>query len=376
MIPKPKAISGKDVAAPIPCPDVTIVVPTYMERRNIETLIERLQVVLVGVNWEVIFVDDSSPDGTAAIAKELGQFDARIRCIRRIGRRGLAGACIEGVLASQARYICVMDADLQHDENLIPQMLNVLQRNECDLIIASRYMTDEPIAGLTGRREHLSRFATLLSRRFLHITLSDPLSGFFAMRRDMFDDIAAKLSPDGFKLLLNIVLVEGPHLNIIEIPFGFRARHHGESKLDTRATLDFCALLLSQATANIIPQRFLLFFAVGLSGIAVHFLMLKLLMIGDSNFIYAQGAAAAVAIVSNFWLNNNLTYRDQKLSGIDALRGFALFVLICSFGFVSNISISDWIFVGDKAWWLAGFAGAVVSAVWNYSVSAALVWRR
>src|SRR5690349_751248 len=157
-----------------PAPELTIVVPTFNERTNVPLLVARLQRTLEGIDWEVIFVDDDSPDGTAAAVRALGENDARVRCIRRIGRRGLAGACLEGMLASQARFVAVIDADLQHDETLLTEMLARLKPGDVDLAVASRYVGAGSAAGLAGRRSSYSRWSTALAKRLLRVELSDP----------------------------------------------------------------------------------------------------------------------------------------------------------------------------------------------------------
>jgi dolichol-phosphate mannosyltransferase len=371
------AVHARDAARP--APELSVVVPTFKERANVPLLIEKLARTLAGTAWEVIFVDDNSPDGTAAAARAIGETDSRVRCIRRIGRRGLSGACIEGMLASQARYIAVMDADLQHDEALLAAMLERLRAGDVDLVAASRYLDGGSAGGLAGaRRAQASRVSTLLARRLLGVTLSDPMSGFFMMRRESFEQLAPELSSQGFKILLDIVATARGALRVAELPFVFRERLHGESKLDTRIALDFAALLLAKLTGDAVSFRFLLFCLVGLTGIAIHMAMLQLaLTAGALGFGAAQIVATVAAITWNFVLNNMFTYRDQRLAGWPFFIGLLRFQVICAIGALSNVGIAHWIYDYDASdWWLAGLAGALMSAVWNYVVSAAFVWRQ
>src|SRR5215470_27104 len=232
-----------------PAAELAIIVPTFNERINVPLLVERLARTLAGCDWEVVFVDDNSPDGTSAIARGIGEGDRRVRCIRRIGRRGLAGACIEGMLASQTRYIAVMDADLQHDETLLIAMLDQLRHSNTDLVVASRYVDGGSADGLSSaHRARASRWSNVLTRRFLGVTVSDPMSGFFMIRRAAFEELAPALSPQGFKLLLDIVATAHGRLRIAELPYVFRERLHGESKLDSKIVLDFVALILTKLT--------------------------------------------------------------------------------------------------------------------------------
>jgi len=374
-IPSP-ALVPSSAAAARPAPELSVVVPTFKERDNVPLLVEKLAHTLQGVDWEVIFVDDNSPDGTAAVARAAGESDSRVRCIRRIGRRGLAGACIEGMLASQARFVAVMDADLQHDERLLTAMLAKLRSDQFDIAVATRFAHGGSAAGLSsGSREQASRASNEMARRLLGVTLTDPMSGFFMIRRERFEALAPQLSSQGFKILLDIVATARGSLSIAELPFVFGERQHGESKLDTRVALDFAALVLAKLTNDMVSFRFLLFCMVGLTGIAIHMVVLQLAR-GHLNFGGAQTAATVAAITWNFVLNNMFTYRDQRLAGVQFLTGLIRFQLICAVGALSNVGIATWIYDHDPNWWIAGFGGALMGAVWNYVVSAAFVWRQ
>jgi len=360
-----------------PAPELTVVVPTFNERTNVPLLVARLQRTLDGIDWEVIFVDDDSPDGTAAAVRALGESDARVRCIRRIGRRGLAGACLEGMLASQARFVAVMDADLQHDETLLTDILARLRPGDVDLVAASRYVGAGSAAGLAGRRASYSRWSTELARRLLRVELSDPMSGFFMLRRAAIEELAPALSSQGFKILLDLVASARGALRIAELPYVFRERQHGESKLDARVVLDFFALLLSKLTHDTVSFRFLVYCLVGLTGVFIHMAALTVAVdIVGLTFGPAQTAATVVAIVWNFGLNNAVTYRDQRLSGWAFVTGLLRFEMICAVGAISNVGIATVIYRYDPQWWIAGLGGALMGAVWNYVVSAAFVWRQ
>jgi dolichol-phosphate mannosyltransferase len=359
-----------------PAPELTVVVPTFNERTNVPLLLARLQRTLDGIDWEVMFVDDNSPDGTAAAVRALGESDARVRCIRRIGRRGLAGACLEGMLASQARFVAVMDADLQHDETLLGAMLVRLRRGDVDLAVASRYVGAGSAAGLAGRRASYSRWSTVLARRLLHVELSDPMSGFFMLRRSAIEELAPALSSQGFKILLDIVASARGALRIAELPYVFRERQHGESKLDARTVLDFFALLLGKLSHDAVSFRFLMYCLVGLTGVVIHMAALAVAVdLAGLAFGPAQTAATLAAIVWNFALNNAVTYRDQRLAGWAFVTGLLRFVVICTVGAISNVGVATWIYGYDGKWWVAGLAGALMGAAWNYIVSAAFVWR-
>jgi dolichol-phosphate mannosyltransferase len=360
-------------------PLLSVIVPTFKERANVPLVVDKVAAILAGIDWEIIFVDDDSPDGTAAAAKAIGQTDARVRCIRRVGRRGLAGACIEGMLASAAPYVAVMDADLQHDETLLAPMLKALQSGDCDIVIGSRYLAqaEANADGLSETRLRGSQVATLLTRRLLHVDVTDPMSGFFMLRRDALDALAERLSTQGFKILADILASADGKLRVRELPYGFRTRLHGESKLDNQVALDFLGLLVTKLTGNALPVRFVSFVMVGAIGVLVHLATLKVgLSALHLDFGAAQTLATLVAMTSNFFLNNWLTYRDQRLHGIALIRGLLLFYVICAIGAVSNIGVATWLYANDPVWWLAGLLGSFVGAVWNYSISSLLVWKQ
>jgi dolichol-phosphate mannosyltransferase len=358
---------------------LSIVVPTYKERGNVAELVRRLDLALAGIAWEAIFVDDNSPDGTADAVKAVAASDMRVRCLRRVGRRGLAGACIEGMLSSSAPYVAVMDADLQHDEKVLPQMLARLESGEADLVAATRYVEGGSAAGLDSKRGTISRLATKLTHRLVGTDLSDPMSGFFMMRRDRFDAIAPRLSPAGFKILLDIAATAGERLRITEQPYRFGERFEGESKFNAQIAIEFLGLLLAKMTGDAIDPRFIFFAIVGTLGLIVHLIALKLclafLPAQSDLFRIAQVIATFVAMSSNFLLNNELTYRDRRLKGFAALRGFALFCLTCSVGALANVDLASWLYTEREVWWVAGAAGAIMGALWNYAMSTLFVWR-
>ncbi|WP_417685553.1 glycosyltransferase [Roseibium sp.] len=358
--------------------ELSLVLPTFNEAQNVPVLVQLLHETLTDLDWEVIVVDDNSPDGTADVAREIAARDPRVRVIRRIGRRGLSGACIEGMLASSARFVAVMDADLQHDESLLPKMLAALKSGDFDLVVASRKVEGGAIGeGLSSIRAWGSNIANSLAQKLLNVSLSDPMSGFFMIRRDKAEEIAPKLSAQGFKILLDIVSSFAGTLRIKELPFTFRERKFGESKLDTLVTLDYFGLLMAKYFGNVISVRFLMFGLVGASGLVVHLVALRLfLVLGAFEFNAAQTAASFVAMTSNFFLNNQLTYRDRRLHGLKALQGLLTFYAVCSVGVLANVGVANLIYLEPSYWWFAGTAGAVMGAVWNYAASSALTWRK
>lgn len=357
--------------------ELSIVVPTFNESANVRDLLEHLRAVLGETGWEVVVVDDDSPDDTAGLVRSIARSDRRVRCVQRVGRRGLSSACIEGMLASAAPYIAVMDADLQHDETILPEMLELLRADRADLVVGTRYAQGGSTGDWDGHRASLSRFATWASRLVVRQQVSDPMSGYFMLRRDVLDASVHHLSALGFKILLDILASAPPTLRVAEVPFTFRQRHGGESKLDELVIWEYGMLLADKTIGRYVPVRFLAFALVGGLGVFVHMAVLTVLikMLGVE-FSSAQSGATGVAMVFNYALNNLLTYRDRRLAGWAWWRGLASFVAACSVGALANVGIATYLFESRTVWFLAALAGVVVGAVWNYAATQLYTWGR
>jgi dolichol-phosphate mannosyltransferase len=354
---------------------LSIVIPTFNERGNVAELIKRLDATLQGTAWEAIFVDDNSPDGTADAVKAIAKHDARIRCIRRVGRRGLAGACIEGMSSSSASFVAVMDADLQHDERVLPAMLAKLQEGNTDLVAATRYVEGGSATSFSDKRGKISRLATTITQRALGTMLSDPMSGFFMMRRDTFDMLVPRLSPVGFKILLDIATA-GENLRIAEQPYSFGARFDGESKFNIQIGLEFLGLLLAKLSNGLVDPRFIFFAIVGAIGILVNLAVLNVALIAwPAYFMLAKSVATFFAMTSNFFLNNSLTYRDRRLKGFGMVRGFVGFCIIGAVGALTDVGLASQLYAHHDSWWVAGLAGSIMGVLWNYAMSSMFIWR-
>jgi len=358
--------------------EVAIVVPTFNEIENVDALVSVLQAALNGHPHEIIIVDDDSPDGTADRVREIAKRDLRVRCIQRIGRRGLSGAFIEGALATAASVVGVIDGDMQHDERLLPAMLETLRSQNLDVVIGSRYLERGGLGNWTGGRSRASQWATALARRVTGVTLSDPMSGFFIVRSDVLRRLAPELSGIGFKILLDIFVTAPRPLQFVELPYRFRARSLGTSKMDAKVVLEFFELLIDKAVGHIVPAKFVVFALVGTLGVVVHVFVLTLAFkkLGFG-FETSQIAATLVAMTSNFALNNVLTYYDRRLSGWAWIRGWFSFALASSIGAIANVGIATYLFtVEETPWLLSAVAGVLVGVVWNYTVTAVFTWKR
>lgn len=355
---------------------VTVVVPTFRERENIPLVVGRLDALLGDFEWEVVFVDDDSDDGSAGMLLELARKHPRVRAIRRIGRRGLASACLEGMASSDADIFAVMDADLQHDETVLPKMISAFREDPLlDLAVGTRYAGSGGVGNWSKGRQFVSRFATLIEKSVLRTPLSDPMSGFFVLRRGLFEETVHHMTGKGFKILLDIVLSTGRELRTREFPYEFRARQHGESKLDVVVGLEYLYLLVDKTLGRLVPVSFVLYVLAGLSGLLLHLSILGVLyrLMGVS-FVDAQISATVVAMISNFLVNNAVTFRSRRLRGILLAAGLTAYMAICGLGAIVNVQCAKYLYENSIHWWFAGAAGALIGAVWNYAVSTQIVW--
>ena len=357
--------------------DITIVIPTFNERENIDPIINAIEYSLKSISWEAIFVDDNSPDGTADHIQNIARTNPRIRCIRRVGRRGLSSACIEGILASSSPYVAVMDADMQHDEAILPDMLNALSQEKNHIVVGTRYLKGGSTGTLASDRIIISKLATRLGRLFLKVDISDPMSGFFMIQKEYFNKIYNKLSAKGYKILLDILISSKTEIKIKEIPYVMRSRHRGESKLDTLVVWEYLMLIADKYFGRIFPPRFILFIMVGAIGVVVHlsalYILHKTLLM---DFILSQTLSTMIAMTNNFILNNIFTYRDMRLRGFQFIRGLVSFYISCSIGALLNILCAEYLFNLAIPWIISGFIGAVIGSIWNYAINSTITWKQ
>lgn len=359
---------------------LSIIVPTFNEVDNVILLYKEIQKHLNNKKYEVVFVDDNSQDGTVEkINTLIAKYD-NVRLIKRINKRGLSSACIDGFSSCVSDYLAVIDADLQHDPQNLPKMLEVIEKNTNDIVIASRFIHGAKITGLSLVREKLSNVGNNLSSLITGAKLTDPLSGYFMIRCEMVDKIINRLSGKGFKILLDIFStckINKINITFQEIPSHFRQRQYGKSKLDSLVMLEFLLLFCDKLLGKHISVRFALFILVGLSGLVLHMLLLTIMVqIFQIDFTISQAIATYIAMASNFFINNVLTYRDRKLHGIKLLKGLLTFFIACTFGAIINIIIATFLFEKGIIWLLAGFVGCVVGSIWNYTTTAFFTWKK
>ena len=359
--------------------DLAVIVPTFKEADNVRRLIQSLERTLADITYEIIFVDDNSPDGTADIVRSIALTNARVRCLERLGRRGLAGASIEGIMATAAPVVVVIDGDMQHDERVIPRMLTTLQNDKVDVVVGSRYAAGGSLGNWASDRRQISQVATWLTQRVTGTTLSDPMSGFFMIRTATFRGLAKDLSALGFKTLLDIFASSKRALSFREIPYEFRAREFGESKLDSAVVLEFLELLVDKTIGRYgIPAKFVMFSLVGSLGVIVHLTVLtSFFKLGEANFQTAQIAAVATAMTFNFFLNNYFTHYDRRLRGWGLLKGWLSFCGASSLGAIANVGVAVYLYGStNTVWFVSATAGILVGVVWNYAITSAFTWNR
>ena len=355
---------------------LAVVIPTFNETANVRTLLERLSLALAGISWEAIFVDDNSPDGTAEAIRAIGLHSSRVRVLQRIGRRGLSSAVIEGMLATSAPVIAVIDADLQHDETILPQLYRAVAEEGKDLAVGTRYAEGGGVGEWNAQRHAASRIATRISHLMTGVELSDPMSGFFAISRSALMEALPRVSGVGFKILLDIAASPPRPFTVAEIPYRFGTREAGDSKMGALVAAEYLGLLVEKKSGGVLTPRLMSFLSVGAAGVAVHLAILGSCLAIGIWFEYSQTIAVICAMTFNFFLNNIFTYRDRRLVGWKIVPGLLSFYAICAMGAAANIGVGTWVNDSDGRWWIAGVAGAAVGAIWNFAVSSVLTWRK
>ncbi len=356
--------------------ELSIILPTFNERGNVEPILEHLQQALADIDYEVIFVDDDSRDGTADLVRSIALRDSRVRLLHRVNRRGLSSACIEGMMSSASPYLAVMDADLQHDERILPRMLQRLKDENLDIVVGSRNIEGGSMGDFDKSRVTLSMLGRYLSAKICRCRIQDPMSGFFLLRRTFLLEVVHRTSGVGFKILVDLLASSTRPVRLAEVPYRFRSRQRGESKLDIMVGIEYVQLLIDKLIGGLIPSSFILFSMVGAVGVLIHLSLLWLLLSTfGRTFNAAQTICTVVAMTANFLLNNAITYRDRKLKGWGVVRGLVTFYLACSVGVYINLRLADAAMAAGAAWYFAGLFGLAIGSIWNYGVTQLFTWR-
>ena len=356
-------------------PSISVVVPTYNEAANVQMIYDGLAEALSDRSWELVVVDDDSPDGTADAVRALGRQHDNVRCVQRVQERGLCSAVHWGVQAAHGDVVVIMDGDLQHEPALIPKMIEALQAGH-DIVSGSRFLEGAAEKGLSERRRRLSDWGNRLTNRFLGTALSDPLTGFFATSRRLFLESIPQMQADGFKVFFDLVY-HNRNVTIRELPFAFQRRRHGQSKLDLYVLWLLACDIVSKLSRGMLPPRLISFVGVGLIGSIFHFAILYASMDLGAVFWVAQAIATVVAMVFNFTINNVLTYSDDRLRGTAFYKGLLLYSLIASVGIVANVSTAQIAYLRLHGHtFIAAATGLVIDVIWRFVVSNRLIWGR
>lgn len=357
-----------------PNPELSLIVPTYCERQNIATLIERVHQSLSRYSYELIVVDDNSPDGTSELAQSLSK-EYPVRVITRRNERGLASAVVDGFKQAKGEIFGVIDADLQHPPEILPELLKEI-RNGAGVIIASRYVEGGGSEGWSVKRKIVSKGSKLLAQLLLPSIrgIKDPLSGFFLLRRKVIDGVA--LSPTGYKILLE-VLVRGKPSEVAEVPYVLRERERGESNLNAGEGINYLKHLYRLAGSGG-TIRFIKFCLVGLSGVLVNEGLLWMLTEGLGLY-YVISAAIAIetAILTNFILNDIWTFRDRRSPGIKSVLRRALkFNLVSVAGLGINMALLlTFTEVLGISYLISNLIGIAGATAWNFTINTLWTWR-
>lgn len=355
-------------------PEFAVIVPTFNERDNVIPLVDALQRALAGIDFEIIFVDDDSPDGTAAEVRALSARVPNVRVLQRINRRGLASAAIEGMMASSAAYLAVIDGDMQHDETVLPVMLQKLRAGDLDIVIGTRNTAGGSMGHFASWRVALSNLGRRFSTVIAHTEMSDPMSGFFMLRRQYLEEVVRSLSVVGFKVLLDLLASSERPVRVGEVGYTFRNRTRGESKLNTAVCLEYIELVLDKLIGDFVPVRYAFFGLIGAIGVFVQLALVAWLAFALP-LVTAQAVGCSCAMILNYALNNRLTFRAGRLRGWAWVRGLLSFVVACSIGLYCNLHVAHGLYAVGFPWSAASLAGIFVGSVWNYGVSSMLVWR-
>ena len=376
--------------------DISVVIPTYNEAENLPMLVEKLSLVLKDFSYEIVVVDDNSPDKTWEVADNLSS-QYPVRMIRRFTEKGLSSAVMVGMASSHGKIFTVIDADLQHDERIIPKMYDALTKSGADIAIGSRAVLGGSYGDWSKRRRFMSMVATTMAKTLLRVKITDPMSGFFSITRECFNKTAEKINPRGFKILLEFV-GRNKDLKIKEIGYTFRNRVFGETKLSASEIRNYLIALYDIRFGKYIPPIFFLYSLVGVSGVFVNLSFFKLgeflgfprIYTGISEFIDPVYTAVPfgyqMAIFTNYYLNNTFTFYEKRKKGFRAfLAGFLMFQLVSLFGlFIQTgvfqlLHINGFLYGAFAEEWRALFnnaCGIVVALVSNYYLNMNFTWGR
>ncbi len=358
-----------------------MIVPTYNERENVPVLAKRLDEAMgkAGISYELVIVDDNSPDGTAEVARSLKLKHGKVKVFVRTNEKGLSSAVLKGFEIAEGKYFVVMDADLQHPPEVVPKLVEKLKEG-CDLVIASRYTEEGGIKEWSLTRKIISKGATFLAKIFVppakHTT--DPMSGFFALKREVVESPKKPLNPLGYKILLEI-LAKGNYKRVCEVPYVFEKRYAGESKLGGKVMTEYVLHLIKLAWEMGELKRMLVFATIGASGIAVNegtlYLVYEVLGAKELGYLgLALGGLAGfeASVIYNFILHDLITFRERRR--LPLWKRFLHYELASVGGAVIQIAFLLGLTALGLNYLLANLIGILFGLGFRYAYSATKAW--
>lgn len=380
----------------MPAPVLSVVTPTYNEADNVPLLVERLHESLADVPHEIIVADDDSPDRTWEVAEKIAEGDPTLRVMRRFHDHGLSAAVLDGMSVARGEHLAVIDADLQHDESILPQMLDEVRRGEADVCVGSRSTEGGGYGEWGLGRRLVSWVATAIARLLLRVPVSDPMSGYFVVTRDAYEDAAPRINPRGFKILLEFI-GRDRSLRVAEVGYEFRLRQHGETKLNRSVIRSYLLAVAELRLGRQVDPALLLYVLVGLVGLAINSLMFALAeAIGfplwdtglneavdpiSTSFLFS----VQVSIFVLFVLNNEFTFWEQRYVGWKLPPAFAVYEVmsllgtlahVATFTYLQNIGFLLSVLGSGPARTVHNLVGAVVALVVNWYLNTTYLWRR
>ena len=362
--------------------ELSVIIPTYNERRNIEILCQRIDETLSKIDYEIVVVDDDSPDRTWQLVERLGKSNPRIRVIRRLDRKGLSSAVVTGLLAANGSCLAVLDADLQHDETKLASMLAKVADEGYDICVGSRDAEGGGYGSWSARRKLISSGARWLANMMVGRLVKDPMSGFFAMSRNYFTRTVDKVNPQGFKILLEF-LARGERPRVCEVGYVFSNRIHGETKLNASVALEYLLALIDLRFGWLIPNQFVKFGLVGITGSLVNMTGFALMQSFGASVLVSVVVGVETSILWTYFANNFFTFTPMTFRGRDFIVGFLLYQVVCCYGLVIQLSVVQTLLSNFPAWndnlfslYATYLCGVAFAAVGNFFLHSYYTWNR
>lgn len=354
---------------------LSVIIPTFNESKNILKVINEIEASLHDLDYEIIVVDDNSPDGTSEVVKKYTKVNQKVSCIQRTWKKGLSSAVVEGIALSSKEYMCVMDGDGQHNAKDLDKFISCFKNQDLDLVIGSRFIGKEDSEGLSSRRNKLSRFGIQITNFFLKTSVSDPLSGFFMAKNKSLETIKDNLYKDGFKILFDILMLN-KSLKFAEVDIDFRSRMQGESKLNVSTLFNLAGQIFENLSRGLIPANFVVFAFVGTLGVVVHLITLNILLALQIEFIIGNLISTLLAMCSNYFFNNFLTFHNVHRLFYERLKGLFKYCFANSFSILTNIGVASQFYLNEFSALSSALLGILAGLILNYFLSVNLVFKK